>query len=440
MLVKRKLLDVIILDILFSIGAIFSNNIICLLAAIIFLGLVASKTIDESLFILMALSVNQAIVVLSVNGMSLIGVGYLVLLLRILTSRETRNLLFQNTSKIVVPSLIVFFVTVLLLFRFNVFYDAAIFFCFFIVLLVILFYSKTRDSFYLSELVDAFVLGGVLCSLNILFNVAFTGYNGARVGGILDNANYIAVSFSFLAITCLIRYCYEIDPGKNIFLFSFFSLMMLFTGSRGAFLSIVIAAIWVIIFGFTRLRKSRNILIIVVMLIILMYVLYVCRVGFIVDIYDNLILRTTAMLKTNTSGQFMDVSSGRFTIWNFYLEKLKTDEVLKFFGNGFNRFYYRENGGMGFVCHNVWLGSIMGVGIIGTIGILLMYMGYWKSIARNIVGSSNKDKLYIALFLVFLVGYFFLDGIMDLRLPVYIFVAMVIKKEFELKIENTKRG
>ncbi len=422
--VKKTTFQIIIIDLLFLIGALQSSMIVRSIAALFFIGFILSDNVYDGVSLLIGMSANQAILVLTSDGLSLVGVGYLLIAFKIVMVYHGKICI---SKKIIRSFLVLLSIGIILIVKYGSFYDLAISFEVFLTLFVLILFTRDATFENKNDIISYYILGSFLCAINLLVPYVIYGYSGERVSGVMDNANYTAVSFVFSAICCLILYCYKKNTSLNLFLFFFFVLMLLLTGSRGALLALIVAIIWILFSGFSRMGRVRNMLLILVVGLIVLYISYSMGVSVIVNIYDNVIGRTIERLSETNRGKYMDISSGRITLWEYYINVFKNESLnCKLFGNGNNRYYLKEYGGFGQLSHNILLGSLMGIGVIGTIATLIMYGHFYKGIVY-IKTKKHKTNLVCALWITFVVAYLFVDGIFDLRIIVYIYVAAIVK-------------
>ena len=422
--VKKTTFQIVIVDLLFLIGALQSSMIVRSIAALFFIGFILSDDVYDGVSLLIGMSANQAILVLTSDGLSIVGVGYLLIAFKIFTAYRGK---VYVSKKIIRPFLVLLSIGIILILKYGSFYDFAIALEVFLTIFVLILFAREATFETKKNIITYYILGAFLCATNLLVSYVIYGYSGERANGVMDNANYTAVSFAFSAICCLILYCHKKNTLLNLFLFLFFVLMLLLTGSRGALLALIVAIIWMLFWGFSRMGRVRNMLLILVVGLIALYISYSMKVSVIVYIDDNVIGRTIERLSESNRGQYMDISSGRITLWEYYINAFKNESLnCQLFGNGSNRYYLKEYGGFGQMSHSILLGSLMGIGIIGTIAALVMYGHFYKCVVYAKT-KKHKTNLVGALWITFVVAYLFVDGIFDLRILIYIFVAAIVK-------------
>ena len=432
---KISIAQILTFNALFVLGAIASLTILRIFALLLLLTLLLIQSEDRSIKLLFGLAPVQAIVVLTDSGISLLGVCYLLLFVkRLLTKRFKIECSYFFA---IVPLLLI---SVALFVQYKTFYDFAIICEISVVILYLSAITKEKNSTFFSELLSAFLVGAFACSINIFFMRVMSGNLGDRANGILDNANYIAITFVVASLLCLIRFVRKRRDVRDIIAFLFFLFMLLITGSRGAILAIAGGLLWILFFGLYRYRKTRLILFVLLLAFGVSFVLYLAGFPAIVNIYDNLVLRTLNGLDRGSQGYFMDVSSGRLTLWNYYINAFNHMGIQKLFGLGSDRYYLASNGGYDFYAHNVFIGALMGIGALGLAFSILLYIIFYKKISKEIKKPCQKSVIVLSLFVSIIIGYFFLDGIFDLRLVVYIVIACALKKALFLAETQNQKG
>lgn len=416
-------LQICIVDILFLFGAYTSNVIIRAVAACIMLIIILGNKVIDAMYFVIALSFSQGMLVLSDNGTSLIGFAYLIIFIRIVLNN--RNKITIN-NKIFIPGIFLLMVGLYHVIRYGTVYDFAIGVEFLIVVYVYISIFKLYSKEALINIYNYSILGTFLLIFNTLFSMI--GHRGERIGGFLDNPNYLAITFVIMALSCVINYCYKVEIYKNIVYFFIFTLFILLTGSRAAALALIFALLWIICIGFFRYKKARNLIVVICIGIAAFYLLLILKVPVITDIYNNLVLRTLEKLGNSNAGQFMDISSGRLTLWEYYIDKMSYEDITTWLGKCSDLYYLRMNNGYGLLAHNIFIGAIMGIGLIGLGSCILIYIGFFRNICNRVRGN---DKIFWGFPIAIIVGYFFVDGIVDLRITLYIVLSVVLKLRME---------
>ena len=110
----------------------------------------------------------------------------------------------------------------------------------------------------------------------------------------------------------------------------------------------------------------------------------------------------------------------------YYMALTLKDMSIFYFGKGFYNYFKEENGGFGLAAHNMYVSSIVGVGIIGTILILLLYF----SIIKNHIKGIHRKYIvsFGSIVAAIMVCYFFLDGILETRFVSYFAIMILLIK------------
>ncbi|MCR4660964.1 MAG: hypothetical protein K5765_03055 [Clostridia bacterium] len=271
------------------------------------------------------------------------------------------------------------------------------------------------------EIVRAFLIGVVFLFFGMVISSYILGSAG-RMEALSDDPNYTAVVYS-VGIAVIIYFMFNRIKLKHSLLYLFVCVLGgMLTGSRGFILSLAFVVLLYFIYGIVNSR-ARKFIYVIIILLILFIVFYFIKVPFVISFYDKTVGRTLELFNNYSSGNFMDISSGRFVLWNYYINLLFSDFELLLFGHGFETYYLVEYGGYGMVAHNFIIAGAMGFGIIGLISIFIIYFSMRKTPIRNVVDLS--------LFSCFFVSYLFLDGILDFRISLYfalLFMCLNIKR------------
>lgn len=265
------------------------------------------------------------------------------------------------------------------------------------------------------DYIDYFRFGCLLMAVGMLIAYPFEQDPIGRFCAVGDDSNYTGAVMSVLLGVSLLTFCYKLPLKHNLFYMALAGFMGLATGSRGFMLS---AAIILIVLLFTRSfgKKSAKIVMVILFLMASVYVLYLAGVGPVVTVYDNTIGRTMELEESHNDGDFMDVTSGRAVLWAYYMAQATKDPCILYFGRGFYNYFKEENGGFGLAAHNMYVSSIIGIGIIGSVLVLFMYYSILKF---RFIRRRRINWAFSSIIIALLVNYFFLDGMLELRLITY---------------------
>lgn len=186
---------------------------------------------------------------------------------------------------------------------------------------------------------------------------------------------------------------------KNIFVSVLAILLMLYlifqTGSRGGLLALLVA-----IFAYLMTTKSNNMSARVTVLLMISFIILIAVMLFMPD---------EIMQRYNLSYTLNDGAAGRFDIWRDLWKRYHDfDFWQKWFG--FGAANVRLASTYHKVAHNLWLETLIELGIFGFVGLILIHSYFiiksWKS----------KDKLYFAT----LIGY----EVMAMSMSLYTYKPM----------------
>lgn len=404
-------------------GSLAGVGLIQLFGFLIFLMFVISSNVRDGMAQIMILVPNIAVMSIS-SGSGLLGLAFIIMIFKIISDRQNRISIWPMC---LISLTYLLSLSFLRIFDGN-YYDFAL--SVQVALVVVTWTSllKKMSAKNAVEYIDFFRFGCLLMAMGMLIGYPFGEEQIGRFRAIGDDCNYTGAVMSVLLGVSLLTYCYKLPLKHNLFYMGLASLMGLATGSRGFMLSI---AIILTILLFTRSfgKKSAKIVIVILFLMAVAYALYLAGVGPVVTLYDNTIGRTMELEENHKDGDFMDVTSGRTVLWAYYMAQALKDTSILYFGRGFNGYFLETNGGFGLAAHNMYVSSIVGIGVIGTVFVLLMYFSILKFGFIKRYGRINWA--FSSIIISLLVNYFFLDGMLELRLITYhamVGIMMVIYK------------
>lgn len=393
-------------------GYLSDSNAIRILGCVAYFSLVLFSDIDTSMVVLLVFAPNMAIITFSRDGFGLYGFGYILAFAKLLL-----------TKRIKIPRLALMSAIIVLIFGLwriisnKNFYDFAIFsvvVC--SVFTWILYYNLSKTINY-SALYKGFLFGCVLLFANILVSVITGNCLPARWSALNDDPNYTGCTLCVLLMTTLIVFCYRLPSKFNFVMMVLCSLFGLMTGSRGFLLATIFGlAVFLTasIFG----KKEKKVVLLILLGLLVIIVMYYLKVAFVVSVYDATIGRTFNLNQGYGASAYMDATSGRVFLWNYYWEMIKNNKATFFFGNGFYNYHLIENGGYGQVAHNAYISSIIGLGLVGSIALLLLYFSMVRS--NFYLNRTREHRVFLTILLVVLVELFFLDGILDARVVAFL--------------------
>lgn len=409
-------------------GAITDLWYIQIFAFVIFLFYVSNSNVREGTALVMAMVPNIA--VMSLSSIGLLGLAFVVLLIK-LSANQHYGIHVKPIVLIILAYLLS--LTATRVFN-NNYYDFALMIQVAIVVITWTSLLKKTTSGDALLFIDYFRYGCLLMSTGMLVSYPFEAEPIGRLKAVLDDCNYTGAVMCVLLAVSLLTYCYKLPLKHNMFYMIVALIMGLATGSRGFMLSTAIIFVLLLLtksFG----KRSAKIVLLALFLMAIVYGLYLYGFGPVVSVYDNTFGRTLELQETHKEGDFMDVTSGRSILWAYYMVKALKDIDVFLWGRGFYNYFLEENGGFGLAAHNMYVSSIIGIGIIATVLVLLMYFCILKT---NFFKRTKKINIaFSSIIIALLVNYFFLDGMLEIRLITYhaiVALMMLIHKTKTLNI------
>ena len=399
----------------FMIASLANNNIIQLVGTVLFLLAISFSSFEVALLLIICLVPSIAIVQVPFIGVGLIGIGSFILSIR-------KGYILQVPKKILLCFLIVFSITFFRIFEGN--YNDVLQF-----LLVFSSYSLitsviTNDIIDYIEIIYSFRFGCLLMIFGMIAQFIVKGATDGRLCALNDDCNYTAAVLIVLFFISVFSFGYKLFLRNNVFYMIISLIMGGLTGSRGFILGIGVTLFFIAVRGL-RKKEERKIVILAIGGIVLIVLMYFMKVRFVVNLYDNTIGRTFELRNTYQNGNFMDISSGRFFLWDYYLKNKITSLPELLFGTGFYNYYTIQNGGYGLAAHSLYISGIIGIGIVGLICVMILYFSILCNRERK-RGERGFILIPISIFIV----YIFLDGIFDIRLLYYMLITVSLMEVY----------
>lgn len=205
------------------------------------------------------------------------------------------------------------------------------------------------------------------------------------VNGNYQDPNYLS---GFL-IFSIIYYLDELIKGKKtsalikVVIFLYFVLL---TGSRGGMIAILVSMVFYI---FTWMHEQE--------FKIKSFLKIITIVIFVIIMFSEVmqLLPESVSQRFSLEYSINDSGAGRFDIWKVLINNLTQFNIFRiFFGTGAGTVVYSANG---FVAHNLWIESLVEVGVIGTSLLIGFYFVYLKS------AYKMKEYVIYASFIGYLV-------------------------------------
>ena len=226
-----------------------------------------------------------------------------------------------------------------------------------------------------------------------------------RASGFFGDPNYCSVFLILTLATLCTLYYHKLVKTEFWFLFVPISVLGFFTYSKSYFLAVCVLILFLLIFVLFPKHKGWAILSIVAMAVILFLIL------------DGRIEVVNVMLERFKSE---DLTTGRFTLNNIYLNYVWENPIIMLFGEGIaiNTIF-----GLHQAVHNIYIESIFKLGILGTaLCLFTLFLGIDGAVVK---GKKVADFLPLVFLLVM---FFFLAGLTVYDLPFYIIIAFSMLK------------
>ncbi len=405
-----------------SVAALFDQPIIQIVGVTaLFLAVFLFNTY-EALQLTVMFTPNLAIVTLSKGSIGLIGFLYLLLFFKCWVNNNAK---LRINNSIIVPFIYLTFVSLIRVVNGN-YYDLFIIMEVFIVFLTWNSIFDNDNHLICKGIYEAYSFGCVLMIAGMVLRGLVLGTSTTRFMAIFDDANFTSMAFLVLFASSLVAFSYKLKV-KNTIINIIISLIGgTITASRGFLVSLGVVVFLFAVSGAIN-KKERKATFFFVVLSIAVFIMYLAGVDYIVDLYNKTVGRTLELKNTYGNGDFMDVTSGRLYLWKYYIDYIKKSKWILLFGRGFQGYYLIENGGYyNMSAHNSYIASVIGVGVIGTLMLFKAYFSIWKG--RLYVDRGSRGFAFISIFIGTAVGYFFLDGILDLRYIMSIVMALTMYK------------
>lgn len=411
MTIKKNFLYILTIFIIYlflMLGGILNNILLKGIGLLSFYLIILLLPLKVNFYLLSVFTINLSLFCITNDSFGLLGIAYIIVFLKIYIFND-KSISFSQT--LISIALLIFGVVRI---RSNNYYDIALISQALVTIFVWKYYIKNISQIGIYNIIDGFFTGSIFLLIGMLIQYAFTDVN--KFYGVLDNANYTAATFGILFTLSLYFIVRNINYTKK-YILAFISIIGgLMTGSRGFIVSILAVVLVYLIYSLKN-KRARKIISSFVVGFILFFGLYLINFGPAVYVWDSIILRTVQLSLNYREGYFMDISSGRLVLWDYYLRFLSQSNLTALFGKGFYNYHLIENGGYGLAVHNTIVSGIIGFGLIGVILTFILYFSIGK----------HKKVLFIPLTILlnFMITYFFIDGLLDLRFAFYFVIYYI---------------
>ena len=219
----------------------------------------------------------------------------------------------------------------------------------------------------ISVLIKGLFLGGVL---TIVLLIAFMEPLGSSyrisiiIDGVYQDPNYLIGYLLFTSVFCFSKI---IDHRKFIYflIYIIIFVFVLLTGSRGGMVAFILSMIsYILLLSRSMKIIIRNIVVVILLITVMYFISNILIPG-------ELLSRYTIAYSINDSG------AGRIMIWESALYNFANSPfVRQIFGWGPNTIRQFTIGNA--VAHNLWIESLLEVGVLGFFVLLLIYYTFVK--------------------------------------------------------------
>ncbi|MCR6546202.1 O-antigen ligase family protein [Dehalobacterium formicoaceticum] len=167
------------------------------------------------------------------------------------------------------------------------------------------------------------------------------------------------------------------------------------TQSRSFIFTILIAIVWCLVYGLSRLNKKQNfrfLMLLVGLCILLNFIIN--SNGQWAEVINNALDRIINP-KNN------DISNSRFVIWSYYLNEFSQNNFILIFGKG-----TLMSSSLTQVAHNLWLEQLYLLGIAGNIIVISMFVVSIKYIYKKTRIKKLSLYGYLPLIMIFASSFF----------------------------------
>lgn len=296
----------------------------------------------------------------------------------------------------------------------NSLYNSNLMFAsYFVFFILIYFYNFSSNEDV--SLTNAFYISiFVLLFTCIFFGEFKKGRFSIDINGIIDT-NYLCTSFIVIIAVILYRLSNNKKIFLNIILLLAILLIVILSGSRGALMAISFEGIAYILF------KYRRHFLKIIFLILIAFLIYRFFLAILPSKFSN---RFDIINSIKTDG-----GSGRLFIWKNMLSFFNNGSLFnKIFGFGreSSRYLYKENIGIYYSPHNLYIKILIENGVIGVILFFIFF------ISKIYLFLKHNLRIEFAIFIGFFVGCLFLD--MDNTRVFWIVLLLCSNSKFKISM------
>jgi len=246
-----------------------------------------------------------------------------------------------------------------------------------VVFTIPLYVNEKRE---LDILLKAFILGAVILLFRLLITTPFNEWGTERLGrGIGYNANSVGLSFAYASTICMY---YARNRKLYLFIFIIFALITLFSGSRKAFIWVLLT---IAMFFFNRMKKPANVLYIFPFGLLVFLIIYIAMNN--PTLYEIMGKRIESLINMITGEGRVDSSiRKRMNMINTGMDLFKENMLI-----GYGLDNYRHLSVYGKYSHNNYIELLVNYGIIGAalyyflpVTMLFKAFGIWLHKTREV--------------------------------------------------------
>ncbi len=277
-------------------------------------------------------------------------------------------------------------------------------------------YKKEDSSFLVTSFILGFLLSiamsllkweipkfGALCGDWNEFEIG--GQLVYRFSGINSDPNFFAIQLLLCFNICMIMVFNPKCNNRLVWLLAtiLFFVIGMYTYSKSYYLMVAVLTVFIAVFANKR-RISKKFIIAFFVCVLLFFVLLIINPF---NLFEGIYVRFTTE----------DFSTGRFAIWENYLNEIisSTREIL--FGLGIDAPLVGEK-----ASHNMYIETLYYMGIVGALFFVATYLFIILSHKRKI----KRGLINLVCFMSILVQHFFLNGCISYELPYYFMIACIV--------------
>lgn len=257
--------------------------------------------------------------------------------------------------------------------------------------------AELKDTFMKMQVYYVYgILVAILISIliNPLYSIDATRMSLAEDSG----SNQLGISLAF----CLVLVTLGVTTVKNLkewIVLVITALPLLYfcfaTQSRTCIVGMIITIVCAVIFGTIQKESRRWVLFMALGVVVVLGGMILFAEG--TQIHENIMQTIERFINPKND----DISNGRFDIWQIYIDKLKNNTGLFFFGGQLNEY-------ANMMAHNMFLEIFAGYGLLGTVIVIWMYSAVFVEIRKSILRFGKNTNIrvlgFLPLVIIFITG------------------------------------